>query len=114
MKLWWQFRLRSSLWLEFLHGRYCRNLHPTLVPYNRNHSSVWHRLCHIQDVAEPFVFWTLGHGSVSFWHALAQIGEWSSWHVWLKNMIVHRRSQFTLWTVAYAIWISAGQENKIV
>ncbi|KAL0458009.1 UNVERIFIED_CONTAM: hypothetical protein Slati_0428100 [Sesamum latifolium] len=33
MKLWWRFRLRYSLWLEFLHGRYCRNLHPTLVPY---------------------------------------------------------------------------------
>ncbi|KAL0399847.1 UNVERIFIED_CONTAM: hypothetical protein Sradi_2328000 [Sesamum radiatum] len=62
MKLWWPFRLRSSLGSEFLHGRYCRNLHSSLVPYNRNHSAVWHCLCHIRDVAEPFIFWTLGHG----------------------------------------------------
>ncbi|KAL0309433.1 UNVERIFIED_CONTAM: hypothetical protein Sradi_5885600, partial [Sesamum radiatum] len=40
MKLWWRFWGKSSLWLEYLHGRYCRNLHPTIVPYNRNHSSV--------------------------------------------------------------------------
>ncbi|KAK4390353.1 hypothetical protein Sango_2098600 [Sesamum angolense] len=68
MKLWWRFRGKSSLWSKYLHGRYCRNLHPTIVPYNRNHSSVWHRLCRIRDVAEPFIFWTLGEGSVSFWH----------------------------------------------
>ncbi|KAL0313716.1 UNVERIFIED_CONTAM: putative ribonuclease H protein [Sesamum calycinum] len=60
MKLWWRFRGKSSLWSEYLHGRYCRNLHPTIVPYNRNHSSVWHRLRRIRDVAEPFIFWTLG------------------------------------------------------
>ncbi|KAK4382032.1 hypothetical protein Sango_2911800 [Sesamum angolense] len=30
--------------------------------------SVWHRLCRIRDMAEPFLFWTLGEGSVSFWH----------------------------------------------
>ncbi|KAL0338722.1 UNVERIFIED_CONTAM: hypothetical protein Sangu_1394300 [Sesamum angustifolium] len=68
MKLWWRFRGKSSLWLEYLHGRYCRNLHPTIVLYNRNHSSVWHHLCRIRDVAELFLFWTLGEGSVSFWH----------------------------------------------
>ncbi|KAL0282039.1 UNVERIFIED_CONTAM: hypothetical protein Sangu_2974300 [Sesamum angustifolium] len=68
MKLWWRFRAKSFLWSEYLHGRYCRNLHPTIVPYNRNHSSVWHRLCCIRDVAEPFIFSTLGEGSVSCWH----------------------------------------------
>ncbi|KAL0307550.1 UNVERIFIED_CONTAM: hypothetical protein Scaly_2979300 [Sesamum calycinum] len=56
MKLWWRFRGKSSLWSEYLHGRYCRNLHPIIVPYNLNHSSVWHRLCRIRDVAEPFIF----------------------------------------------------------
>ncbi|KAK4382040.1 Pentatricopeptide repeat-containing protein, mitochondrial [Sesamum angolense] len=68
MKLWWRFRSKSSLWSEYLHGRYCRNLHPTIVLYNRNHSPVWHRLCRIRDVAEPFLFWTLGEGFISFWH----------------------------------------------
>ncbi|KAL0285433.1 UNVERIFIED_CONTAM: hypothetical protein Sangu_2778900 [Sesamum angustifolium] len=59
MKLWWRFRGKSSLWSEYLHGCYYRNLHPIIVPYNRNHSSIWHRLCRIRDVAEPFIFWTL-------------------------------------------------------
>ncbi|KAL2228803.1 UNVERIFIED_CONTAM: hypothetical protein Sindi_1860000 [Sesamum indicum] len=68
MKLWWRFRQKSSLWSEFLHDRYCRTRHPTHMPYNRNHSSVWHRLCRIRDVAEPLIFWTLGQGAVSFWH----------------------------------------------
>ncbi|KAL0433131.1 UNVERIFIED_CONTAM: hypothetical protein Slati_2647400 [Sesamum latifolium] len=68
MKLWWRFQHRSSLWLEFLHDRYCRNLHPTKAPYNWNHSSIWHRLCRIRDVAKLFIFWTSGHRSVSFWH----------------------------------------------
>ncbi|KAL2246290.1 UNVERIFIED_CONTAM: hypothetical protein Sindi_2897200 [Sesamum indicum] len=63
MKLWWRFRLKSSLWSEYLHDRHCRTLHPTHVPYNRNHSSVWHRLCQIRDVAEPLIFWTLGQGA---------------------------------------------------
>ncbi|KAK4383131.1 hypothetical protein Sango_2806400 [Sesamum angolense] len=52
MKLWWRFRGRSSLWSEYLHGRYCRNLHPTIVSYIRNHYPIWHRLCRIRDVAE--------------------------------------------------------------
>ena len=29
MKLWWRFRLKSSLWSDFLHDHYCRTLHPT-------------------------------------------------------------------------------------
>ncbi|KAL0412995.1 UNVERIFIED_CONTAM: hypothetical protein Sradi_1501200 [Sesamum radiatum] len=131
MKLWWRFRLRSSLWSEFLHGRYCRNLHPTLVPYNRNHSAVWHLLCHIRDVAEPFVFWTLGHGSVSFWHdnwfgekPLAQIVHMESytlepvhyyWHKGEWNVPKIFRTVPT--HTAYAICqipIAVGHEDKIV
>ncbi|KAL0349804.1 UNVERIFIED_CONTAM: putative ribonuclease H protein [Sesamum radiatum] len=68
MKLWWRFRSKSSLWSEYLHGHYCRNLHLTIAPYNRNHSPIWYRFCRIRDVAGPFLFWTLGEGSVSFWH----------------------------------------------
>ncbi|KAL0362313.1 UNVERIFIED_CONTAM: putative ribonuclease H protein [Sesamum calycinum] len=67
-EVWWRFRNKSFLWSKYLHGCYYRNLHPTVVPYSRNHSSIWHRLCRIRDVAEPFLFWTLGEGSVSFWH----------------------------------------------
>ncbi|KAL0314279.1 UNVERIFIED_CONTAM: hypothetical protein Sangu_2272300 [Sesamum angustifolium] len=57
MKLWWRFRGKSSLWSEYLHDRYCRNLHPTIVPYNQEtvspsvHESerqcraLWQQLC---------------------------------------------------------------------
>ncbi|KAL0411406.1 UNVERIFIED_CONTAM: hypothetical protein Slati_3730300 [Sesamum latifolium] len=68
MRLWWRFRLRSLLWSEFLHGRYYRTLHPILVPYNQNHFPIWHRLCHIREVAEPFIFRVLGNRAVSSWH----------------------------------------------
>ncbi|KAL0288480.1 UNVERIFIED_CONTAM: hypothetical protein Scaly_2730200 [Sesamum calycinum] len=30
--------------------------------------SSWLRLCRIRNVVKPFIFWTLGDGSVSFWH----------------------------------------------
>ncbi|KAK4396610.1 hypothetical protein Sango_1497600 [Sesamum angolense] len=106
MKLWWRFRGKSSLWLEYLHGRYCRNLHPTIVLYNRNHSSVWHHLCRIRDVAEAFLFWTLGEGSVSFWH-----------DNWLGEkplaQLLHRDT-YTMEPTICQIPIAAGQGDKIV
>ncbi|KAL0423497.1 UNVERIFIED_CONTAM: hypothetical protein Sradi_0884500 [Sesamum radiatum] len=105
MKLWWRFQGKSSLWSDYLHGRYCRNLHPTIVPYNRNHSWVWHRLCRIRDVAEPLLFWTLGEGSVSFWH-----------DNWLGEkplaQLLHRENNI-MEPISY-YWHEAGQGDKIV
>ncbi|KAL0311104.1 UNVERIFIED_CONTAM: hypothetical protein Sangu_2405100, partial [Sesamum angustifolium] len=129
MKLWWRFRSKSSLWSEYLHGRYCRNLHPTIVPYNRNYSAVWHRLCLIRDVAERFLFWTLGEGSISFWHdnwlgekPLAQLlhrdtytiesvsyywhkGDWNVFQILRTVPVPFAQTQ---------IPIAAGQGDKIV
>ncbi|KAL2250199.1 UNVERIFIED_CONTAM: hypothetical protein Sindi_2493600, partial [Sesamum indicum] len=131
MKLWWRFRLKSSLWSVYLYDRYCRTPHPTHVPYNRNHSSVWHRLCRIRDVAEPLIFWTLGQGAVSFWHdnwlgekPLAQLvrgapdtmepvcyywheGEWNVPKIFriVPPQIAH---------IICRIPIAAGQRDKIV
>ncbi|KAL0329448.1 UNVERIFIED_CONTAM: hypothetical protein Sradi_4931500 [Sesamum radiatum] len=102
MKLWWRFRGKSSLWSEYLHGRYCRNLHPTIVPYNHNHSSVWHRLCRIRDVAEPFIFWTLGEGSVSFWY--------DNWFGEKSLAQLLHRDTYTMESIP----IAAGQGDKIV
>ncbi|KAL0457884.1 UNVERIFIED_CONTAM: hypothetical protein Slati_0415600 [Sesamum latifolium] len=131
MKLWWRFRLRSSLWSEFLHGRYCRALHPTLVPYNRNHSPVWHRLCYIREVAEPFIFWALGNGAASFWHdnwfgekTLAQLVHRESytmepvryyWHEGEWNVPkIFRTVSAHIAQVICQIPIAAGQDDKIV
>ncbi|KAK4383738.1 hypothetical protein Sango_2747700 [Sesamum angolense] len=126
-----RFRGKSSLWSEYLHSRYCRNLHPTIVPYNRNHSSVWHRLYRIRDVAEPFIFWTLGEGFVSFWcdnlfgeKPLAQLLHkdtytmepvsyyWNEgdWNIPRILRIIHMPFAQTI----YQIPIAAGQGDKIV
>ncbi|KAL0304664.1 UNVERIFIED_CONTAM: putative ribonuclease H protein [Sesamum calycinum] len=105
MKLGWRFRGKSSLWSEYLHGRYCRNLHPTIVPYNRNHSSIWHRLCRIRDVAEPFIFWTLGEGSVSFWH--------DNWFGEKPLAQLVHRDTYTMESVRY-YWHEAGQGDRNV
>ncbi|KAL0393038.1 UNVERIFIED_CONTAM: hypothetical protein Sradi_2526600 [Sesamum radiatum] len=131
MKLWWRFWGKSSLWSEYLYGRYCRNLHPTIVPYNRNDSSFWHRLCRIRDVAEPFIFWTLGEGSVSFWHdnwfgekPLAQLVHRDTYTMESVRYYWHEGD----WNVPRILWfipmpfaqticqipIAAGQGDRIV
>ncbi|KAL0283604.1 UNVERIFIED_CONTAM: putative ribonuclease H protein [Sesamum angustifolium] len=106
MKLWWRFRGKSSLWLEYLHGRYYRNLHPTIVPYNHNHSSVWHRLCRVRDVAEPFIFWTLGEGSVSFLH--------DNWFGKKPLAQLLHRDTYTMEPTICQIPVAAGEGDNIV
>ncbi|KAL0448748.1 UNVERIFIED_CONTAM: hypothetical protein Slati_1431200 [Sesamum latifolium] len=79
-----------------------RALHPTLVPYNRNHSPVCFRLCHIREVAEPFIFWALGNGAASFWHD-NWFGEKTLASSYLENL-----------KVICQIPIAAGRDDKIV
>ncbi|XP_027170444.1 uncharacterized protein LOC113770234 [Coffea eugenioides] len=68
MKLWWQFRLRKSLWAEFLHYKYCPNSHPCFTEVLPGSSWTWKRLVSIQGVAEKHIRWILSNGSTSFWH----------------------------------------------
>ncbi|XP_027172427.1 uncharacterized protein LOC113772083 [Coffea eugenioides] len=68
MKLWWQFRLRKSLWAEFLHCKYCPNFHPCSADVSPGSSWTWKRLISIQGVAEQQIRWVLSNGSASFWH----------------------------------------------
>ncbi|KAL0313556.1 UNVERIFIED_CONTAM: hypothetical protein Sradi_5754900 [Sesamum radiatum] len=46
-----------------------RNLHLTLVPYNRNHSAVWYHLCHIRDVVSRLSsgLWATGQKDKIVW-----------------------------------------------
>ncbi|KAL2225077.1 UNVERIFIED_CONTAM: hypothetical protein Sindi_3129700, partial [Sesamum indicum] len=69
MKLWWRFRLKSSLWSEYLAmiaivGLFtllmCRII--AIIPLfgiAYVGSGMWQK---------PLIFWTLGQGAVSFWH----------------------------------------------
>lgn len=38
VKLWWRSRQSSSLWVHFLHAKYCMMIHPTEVQLGSNAS----------------------------------------------------------------------------
>ncbi|KAL0383242.1 UNVERIFIED_CONTAM: hypothetical protein Scaly_0611500, partial [Sesamum calycinum] len=68
---------------------------------------VWHRLCRIRNVAEPFLFWTLGEGSVSFWHdnwlrekPLSQLLHKDSYNIEPVSYYYHERD----WNVPRILW----------
>ena len=44
MRLWWHFRLRQSLWAEFMHCKYCPNLHPYFADTSPGDSWTWKRM----------------------------------------------------------------------
>ncbi|XP_071912409.1 uncharacterized protein [Coffea arabica] len=61
-------RLRRSLWAEFMHLKYCPEVHPCFSNFLPGHSHTWKRMVHTQVVAEKHICWSLGSGSSSFWH----------------------------------------------
>ncbi|KAL2479953.1 Uncharacterized protein Adt_32919 [Abeliophyllum distichum] len=48
--------------------KYCKGTHPllTTIPYYA--STAWKRLKHIDQQAETYIAWHLGHGQIFFWH----------------------------------------------
>ena len=68
LKLWWNFRLRQSLWAEFRHLKYCLEVYPYFSDFSPGHSHTWKRMVHVQVVAEKHICWSLDSGSSSFWH----------------------------------------------
>ena len=68
LKLWWNFRLRRSLWAEFMHLKYCPEVHHCYSDFSPGQSHTWRRMLHAQVVAEKHIRWSLGSGSSSFWH----------------------------------------------
>ncbi|KAI0519264.1 hypothetical protein KFK09_006706 [Dendrobium nobile] len=66
-KLWFAFRTNNSLWSNFMHIKYCKDVHPLYCSYKTSDSLVWKRLCKISWEAEQFVQWGLGKGDISFW-----------------------------------------------
>nr|XP_027083712.1 uncharacterized protein LOC113706014 [Coffea arabica] len=63
MRLWWHFRLRQLLWVEFMHCKYCSNLHPSFADTSPGDSWTWKRLVAIQGVAEQHIYWVLARGN---------------------------------------------------
>nr|XP_027088507.1 uncharacterized protein LOC113709854 [Coffea arabica] len=65
-KLWWRFRLGTSVWAEFMHAKYVNGCHPADAAPVRP-SAIWRRLQTISPMVEPSIRWCLGDGLVDFW-----------------------------------------------
>ncbi|XP_071906092.1 uncharacterized protein [Coffea arabica] len=66
IKLWWTFRANSSLWAEFMHARFCRQVHSNLVSGAKG-SEVWRRMVKVRNIAERHIGWIVRSGSANFW-----------------------------------------------
>ncbi|XP_027182183.1 uncharacterized protein LOC113780597 [Coffea eugenioides] len=66
IKLWWNFRANTSLWLGFMQAKFCREVHPNLV-FGAKGSEVWRRMMKVQNIAERHIRWIVRSGSSNFW-----------------------------------------------
>ncbi|KAL0448791.1 UNVERIFIED_CONTAM: hypothetical protein Slati_1435500 [Sesamum latifolium] len=67
-KLWWRVRLNNSLWSRFTISKYCQEYSPSISKLFATDSSIWKRMCGIRTDAQSNIFWSLGDGTISFWH----------------------------------------------
>ena len=66
-KLWCRLCLNNSVWSAFMHQKYIKTVHPSLVRVHRP-SAAWRRLDEIYLFVEDTIRWCLGKGIVDFWH----------------------------------------------
>ncbi|XP_027157156.1 uncharacterized protein LOC113758547 [Coffea eugenioides] len=65
-KLWWKLRKRDSIWVEFMHFKYIRGVHPMVAQVNRP-PLPWRQLDKVRSIVESKIRWYLGRGFVDFW-----------------------------------------------
>lgn len=64
-KLWWRFRENKSIWSHYMFNRYCKGIHPAIVPVSNNSTNVWKRVWHIRNDVEPYIHhWIIGRGDI--------------------------------------------------
>ncbi|XP_071933850.1 uncharacterized protein [Coffea arabica] len=66
IKLWWNFRSKSSLWVSFMHAKFCRVVHPNLVFFEKG-SEGWRRMVKVRALAERHIGWIIWSESSNFW-----------------------------------------------
>nr|XP_027082134.1 uncharacterized protein LOC113704429 [Coffea arabica] len=66
IKLWWNFRAKTSLWAQFMQAKFCRAVHPNLV-FDGKGSEVWSRMVKVRNIAERHIGWIVRSGSANFW-----------------------------------------------
>ncbi|KAL8537887.1 hypothetical protein ACS0TY_012856 [Phlomoides rotata] len=62
MKMYWRFRLQSSLWARFLRQKYCSVAFPGQRRLPTFASHQWQRLIEYGLVAQSHIFWSVGSG----------------------------------------------------
>lgn len=67
-KLWWRFRIQTSLWAQFLQAKYCRGLAPGEVIPSVYDSFQLKRMCKVKQAVHEQMFWVIGAGRISFWY----------------------------------------------
>ncbi|XP_071909744.1 uncharacterized protein [Coffea arabica] len=83
IKLWWNFRSKSSLWASFMHAKFCRVVHPNLV-FSEKGSEGWRRMGKVRALAERNIGWIIRSGNVNFCvsdHKVADFVHGGSWDV---------------------------------
>ncbi|KAI0493539.1 hypothetical protein KFK09_023657 [Dendrobium nobile] len=66
-KLWYNLRVNSSLWANFMTSKYCGDSHPSMCFYSNGNSQVWHRMLKVKWIIESRLVWGLGEGNIFFW-----------------------------------------------
>ncbi|XP_071921874.1 uncharacterized protein [Coffea arabica] len=66
-KLLWRLQQRESIWAQFMHAKYIRGRHPSLVQVPRPPWS-WRRLEQVRERAEQQIHWCIGKGFIDFWY----------------------------------------------
>ncbi|XP_071916279.1 uncharacterized protein [Coffea arabica] len=55
-KLWWQFRIGSSLWVSFMREKYCRGIHSCQVECKPFASATWRRMLNVSHQGSGALF----------------------------------------------------------
>ncbi|XP_059285202.1 uncharacterized protein LOC132038567 [Lycium ferocissimum] len=65
-KLWWNLRIKPSLWSSFMINKYCKKLHP-VIAQAKGASPIWRTLVIVTELVEHQIWWQVKKGDSSFW-----------------------------------------------
>ncbi|XP_020596350.1 uncharacterized protein LOC110036283 [Phalaenopsis equestris] len=66
-KLWLMFKAQSSLWANLLKGKYCEEVHPSLVNKRLGDSRAWTNMLKVRSQVENLFIWKIGEGKLNIW-----------------------------------------------
>ncbi|XP_049391560.1 uncharacterized protein LOC125855975 [Solanum stenotomum] len=67
-KQWWNLRITTSLWKNFIKDKYFNNMHPIKAQWSRGQPQSWKVLCNIKEEVDKNIKWIIGKGEVDFWY----------------------------------------------